>query len=80
MHLWDRLLPQAEMTVNLLPQATAVPTISAHAYLNVPQHFIRMPLEPLGCAVQVHENPAKRKSWDPHAVNGWYIGTLAEHS
>jgi len=33
MHLWDRLLPQAEMTLNMLRPSRLVPEISAHAHL-----------------------------------------------
>ena len=31
--LWDRLLPQAETTLNLLRQSHATPTVSAYAHL-----------------------------------------------
>ena len=34
MHLWDRLLPQAEITVNLLRQSNATPTVSAYAHMS----------------------------------------------
>ena len=33
MNLWDRLLPQAVLTLNLLRKATAVPTVSAYQYI-----------------------------------------------
>jgi hypothetical protein len=33
MQLWDRLLPQMILTLNLLRQSNAVPTISAHQYV-----------------------------------------------
>jgi len=75
LHLWDKLLPQVELTVNLLRQATAVPTVSAYAYLWGPHDFNKMPLAPLGCAVLIHDKPAKRQSWATHASDGWYIGT-----
>ena len=32
-HLWDKLLPQAELTLNLLRQSNATPSVSAHAHL-----------------------------------------------
>ena len=32
--LWDRLLPQTEVTLNLLRQSNATPTVSAHAYFS----------------------------------------------
>ncbi|KAL7486090.1 hypothetical protein ACHAW6_011687 [Cyclotella cf. meneghiniana] len=34
--LWDKLLPQAEFTINLLRQSNATPTVSAYAHLNGP--------------------------------------------
>ena len=54
LHLWDRLLPQAEMTLNLLTSK-----VSAWAYLFRPHDYYAIPLEPLGCAVQLHEKPGK---------------------
>ena len=41
MQLWDRLLPQAEITVNLLRQSNATPTISAHSHLHGPFHYVQ---------------------------------------
>jgi len=79
MHLWCRLLPQAEMTLNLLKKSNTVPTISAHAHMNGQHDYNKVPLSPLGCAVQCHEKSDKRKSWDPHSIDGYYIGTSHEH-
>ena len=36
MNLWDRLLPQAILTLNLLRQANKTPTMSAYQYVNGP--------------------------------------------
>ncbi|KAL7475283.1 hypothetical protein ACHAW6_001205 [Cyclotella cf. meneghiniana] len=78
MHLWDRLLPQAEMALNLLRQSRVAPKVSAYAYLNGPHDYNRMPLAPLGCEVQVHDKSMRRKSWDPHSGDGWSIDTSSE--
>ncbi|KAL7483250.1 hypothetical protein ACHAW6_012033 [Cyclotella cf. meneghiniana] len=78
MHLWDRLVPQAEMMLNLLRQSKVAPKVSAYAYLNG-LHDYNLPLAPLGCVVQVHDKPGKCKSWDMHSCDGWYIGTSDEH-
>ena len=56
-YLWDKLLPQAELTLNLLRQANVNPKVSAHTYLFGPFDFNRFPLAPLGCAVQIHVPP-----------------------
>lgn len=81
MHLWDRLLPQAEMTLNMLRPANATPTVSpAYMYAHGTHDFNAHPLAPMGCAVQLFEAPTIRKSWDAHSVSdGWYLGTSQEH-
>ncbi len=33
----------------------------------------------MGCAVQFHIKPNKRKSWGEHASDGWYIKTSPDH-
>ena len=79
MYLWDKLLPQAELTLNLLRQSNANPRVSAHAHLFGPFDFNRFPLAPLGCAVQVHIPPETRTSWGLRAKRGWYIGCAPDH-
>lgn len=77
--LWDRLLPQAEITINLLRQSNATPNVSAYAHLSGPFDYNKMPLAPMGCAVQVHEKTDKRGTWSYHSVDGWYLATSPEH-
>eukprot|EP00956_Cyclotella_meneghiniana_P021291 scaffold38589_cov41-Cyclotella_meneghiniana.AAC.1 len=79
--LWDKLLPQTEITLNLLRQSNATPTISAYAHINGPFDYNKMPLAPMDCEVQVHEKTDKRGSWAYHSdsVDGWYLNTSPEH-
>ncbi|KAL7484145.1 hypothetical protein ACHAW6_009789 [Cyclotella cf. meneghiniana] len=75
MKLWDKLLPQAEITINLLRQSNATPTVSAYAHLNGPFDYNKMPLAPMGCGVQVHE-----KSVAAHGLfTPSMVGTSAHH-
>ena len=67
-YLWDLLLPQAKLTVNLLHQATINPKISAWEYFNGPFDFNKTPLAPVGCRVLIHAKPAMRQSWDYSVV------------
>ncbi|KAL9183011.1 hypothetical protein ACHAXT_004798 [Thalassiosira profunda] len=76
---WDKLLPQAEITLNLLRQSNATPTISAYAHLTGPFDFNKMPLAPLWCRVQIHEKADQRGTWDYHSIDGWYLATSPEH-
>jgi hypothetical protein len=39
--------------------------------------FNRTPLAPLGTKILINEKPDKRQTWAYHAVEGWYLGTLA---
>jgi hypothetical protein len=77
--LWDKLLPQTILTLNLLCQSNAVPTMSAHQYVHGQFDYNAMPLAPLGCAVQMHEAPNKRGTWAENAIDSWYIQTSPEH-
>ena len=55
-HLWDILLPQAKLTLNLLLQASDNPKLSAWAYSNSTFNYDGTPLGPLGCKVVIHKN------------------------
>jgi hypothetical protein len=56
MTLWDRLLPQTILTLNLLRQAKADPSMSAYQFMHQEFDYNKMPLAPLGCAVQMRES------------------------
>jgi hypothetical protein len=79
--LWDRLLPQTEITLNLLCQSksNAMPTVSAYAHLFVcgPFDYNKMLLAPMGCEVQVHKKTDSRRTWAYHCVE-WYLYTLPD--
>ena len=77
--LWDRLLPQTEITLNLLRQSNATPTVSAYAHLCGPFDYNKMPLAPMGCNAQIHEKTDSRGTWAYHSVDGWYLYTSPEH-
>jgi hypothetical protein len=57
-YLWDLLLLQAELTCNLLRQATLNPWISAWEFFQGPFDLNKMPLGPVGCRVLIHAKPA----------------------
>ena len=78
-NLWDRLLPQTEITLNLLRQSNSTPHISAYAHISGPFDYNKMPLAPMGCEVQVHDKTDKRGTWAFHSVDGWYLNTSNEH-
>jgi hypothetical protein len=79
LYLWDTLIPQANMTLNLLRTSRINPNLSAYSQLNGNFDFNRTPLAPPGTKIVVHVKPDKRKSWDPHGNTGWYTGPAMEH-
>ena len=74
LHLWDRLVPQAVLTLNLLRGSRLNPKLSAWAQLYGHYDFNRTPIAPPGIRVLVHDKPANRSTWSPHASDGWYVG------
>jgi hypothetical protein len=60
-YLWDLLLPQAELTLNLLRQSTINPWISAWEFFQGHFDFNKTPLGPVGCWVLIHAKPARRR-------------------
>jgi len=53
--------------------------LSAYAQLIGAFDYNATPLAPPGTQVLVHEAPKERKSWDPHGVDGWYVGPAMKH-
>ncbi len=73
MRLWDRLLPQTVLTLNLLLQSNLAPTVSAYQYVHGAFDYNRMSLGPMGCAVQIHVNNERRGTWAANLIDGWYL-------
>jgi hypothetical protein len=75
LHLWDRLLPQALISLNLLRQSPLNLKLSAHAQLNGFFDYNRSPIGRSSTRVQAYGMPSNRTSWSTHACsNGWYTG------
>ena len=76
---WDRLIPQAEITLNLLRQSRINPRLSAYSILHGHYDFNKHPMAPPGTKIVVHVKPAQRPSWGYHGDDGFYIGPALEH-
>ena len=76
LYLWDRLIPHATLTLNLVRPSRLNPRLSAEAQLNGAFDFNRTPLAPPGTQVIVHETHDNRRTWAPHGVDGWYLGSM----
>ena len=78
-YLWDHILPQIELTLNLLQQSTLSPAMSAWEHLHGPFNFDATPLGPIGCPVIIHTKPSIRKTWDFCGRSGFNIGPALKH-
>jgi hypothetical protein len=74
LHLWDRLLPQAEMTLNLLHKSRQHPQLSAAAHYHGMVYYNKTAFSQPGCKIIAHEKPSQRLTWAPHGQHGYYLG------
>jgi hypothetical protein len=79
LHLRDRLLPQAEITLNLLRTSRQHPQLSAAAHFHGLIDYNKTYFAPPGCKIIAHEKPAKRCTWAPHGQNGYSLGPAMHH-
>ena len=79
LHLWDRLLPHATTTLNLLRPSRLNPKLSAHQHLHGTFDFNRTPLAPPGCRCVVYEHPGHRRTWSSRGTDAWYLGPATDH-
>jgi hypothetical protein len=74
MHLWDRILPQAEITLNLLRTSRLHPQLSTAAHYHGLMDYNKTAFAPPGCKIIAHEKPGKRLTWAPHGQHGYSLG------
>jgi hypothetical protein len=70
MHLWDRLLTQSVITLNMLRTSRINPKLSAATHIFGQYDFNRAPMAPPGTRIIAHETPNRRSTWSPHGLDG----------
>jgi hypothetical protein len=79
MHLWDRLLPQAKITLNLLRTSRLHAQLSAAAHYHGLVDYNKTDFAPPGCKIITHEKPGKRRTWAPHGQHVYSLGPTMYH-
>jgi hypothetical protein len=79
MHLRDRLLPQAEMTLNLLHTSIFHPQLSVEAHFHGLVDYNKTAFSPPGCNIIAHEKPAQRQTWATPGQTGYSLGPAMHH-
>jgi hypothetical protein len=78
-HLWDRLLPQAEITLNMLHSSRLHPQLSTAAHYHGLIDYNKNVFGPPGCKIIAHEKPSQRRTWAAHGQPGWSLGPAMHH-
>jgi hypothetical protein len=66
LHWWDRLLPQAEITLDLLQTSRLHPHLSTAAHYHGLVGYSKTAFAPPRYKIIAHEKPGKRQTWAPH--------------
>ena len=77
--MWDNMLIQTELTLNLLRQATLNPRISTWEYFNNPFDYTATPLGTVGCIIIIHNKSNKQRSWYQRGHEGFNVGLGLKH-
>jgi hypothetical protein len=79
LHVWDRLLPQAETNLNLLRTARIHPQLSAAAHFHGLTDYNKTYLALPGCKIIAHKRPGQQRTWAPHGQHGYSLGPAMHH-
>ena len=77
--MWDLLLQQTIITLNLLRQSNVYPYLSAWSHYDGVFDYNTTPMGPLGCKVLIHELVKTRSSWSFHCIPRYYCGLALHH-
>ena len=77
--MWDHLIEQAVITLNLLRQNVVHPHLSVWDNQNGTLNYDDTPMSHMGFRVMIHKTEKLRSSWDFHAAPGYYVGPALNH-
>ena len=73
-YLWDELLPQAQIMLNLMRRSNLHPQLSAYAHMYGNFNYDATPMAPAGTKAVIYNSADTRGSWDQRGEDGWYVG------
>jgi len=79
LQLWCQILRHAENQLNILRKSRLNPTVSAFEQMYGPHNYDVHPFAILGSAVELHEMPKNRKTWETHTKTEYYLGASWDH-
>ena len=76
---WNLLLPQIEITLNLLRTSTVDSTLSCYGTMYGRYDFDKCPMAPAGVKVMYYKHPHLRQTWGHKSLLGFVVGPALEH-
>ena len=76
---WELLIPQANISLNLLRASRVQPKLSAYAMIHGVFDYNQTPLAPPGCKIAIHDRAGEPRTWAEHASRGFYVGPALDH-
>ena len=77
--MWDHLIEQAFITLNLLRQSQFHPHLSTWTHYNDALNYDDTPMDPMGYREMIHEPEKLRSSWGFNAAPGYCVGPALNH-
>ena len=79
LYLWEDLLEQVMITVNLLRASRIHPHLSAFHSFTGAYDYTKTPMAPPGIKVVALTPTQVRETWAPHGKTGYYVGPARNH-
>ena len=76
---WCHLLPQTDLSVNIVRPNRQNPLLSAWAAMEGEFHFDATPIAPPGSEMLMHQKPARRNIFGLNVKKAWYLGPCLNH-
>ena len=73
------MIPQANITLNLLRNTRLNPKLSAYTYIYSQFNFLATPIAPPRTKVVAYISLQKRATWELNREVGWYVEPLIDH-
>ena len=70
---WDHFMPQSNIAINILISSRRQLKLSANTSIYRKFDFNRIPLDPLGTKVVIHDTVNQHNSWSTHGIEFFYV-------
>ena len=79
LQIWCQYTEAIDLQLNMLRASRLHPQISGQCHLNGEFDYTKTPMVPLGTKATIFIPPKDRKTWDYHALEGYYLCPALDH-